>query len=56
MKRKPFKHVEVVGLADSTNWEDYPKEKPKDTNGPKDSSSSLKDITSLMPDISKLVA
>ena len=55
MKRKPFKHVEVVGLVDASNCMDYAKENPKDTNGQEDSSSSVKEITSLMPDISKLV-
>ena len=32
LKRKPFKHVEVVGLVDATNWDDYPKENPKYTD------------------------
>ena len=40
MKRKPFKHVDVVGLENTTNWDDY----PKDTNGQEDSSSSVKYI------------
>ena len=31
-KRKPFKHEEIVGLEDATNWYDYPKEAPKDVN------------------------
>ena len=28
-KINPFKHEEVVGLADATNWSDYPKEASK---------------------------
>ena len=32
VKRKPFKHVEVDGLAYAANWDDYPKENPKDTD------------------------
>ena len=55
VKRKTFKHVEVVGLADAANWDDYPKENPKDTNVQEDSSSSVKDVTLLMPDIFKVI-
>ena len=56
MKRKPFKHVEFVGLADATNWDDYRKETLKYTDVQEDSSSSVNEITSLMPDISKLIS
>ena len=56
VNRKPFKHVEVVGLEDAANWDDYPKENPNDTNRKEDSSSSVKYITSLMPDVSKVVS
>ena len=52
MKRNHFKHVKVVGLADDVNWDDYPKETPKDADVKEDSICSLKDITSLIPDIS----
>ena len=45
VKRNPFKHVEVVELADASNWDDYPKENSKDTDGQEDSSSFVKDIT-----------
>ena len=56
VKRKTFKHVEVVGLVDAANWDDYPKENPKDADMDEDSNSFVKDITSLMPDISKVVS
>ena len=45
VKRNPFNHVEVVGLEDVANWDDYPKETPKDTNLHKDSGSFVKDST-----------
>ena len=38
------------------NWDDYQKENPKDTDVQEDSSSSVNEITSLMPDISKLIS
>ena len=48
MKRKPFKHVEVVGLACASNWDDCPKENPKDTNGEEESISFVNYITSMI--------
>ena len=56
MKRNLFKHVEIVGLADAANWDDYPKENPKDDDMDEDYVSSVKGITSLIPDISKVVS
>ena len=56
LKRNTFKHVEVVGLADVANFDDYPKETPKDTDVQEDSSYSIKNITSLMPYIYKLIS
>ena len=44
VKIKHFKHVEVVGLADAANLDDYPKENPKDTDVQEDSISFVKDI------------
>ena len=56
VRRKPFKHAEVAGLEYAANWDDYQKENPKDIDVQEDSSSSVKDITSFIPNISKLVA
>ena len=56
MKRNPFKHVEVVRLEYATNWDESPKENPKDADVHKYSSSYLNEITSLMHYISKLVS
>ena len=56
MKGNQFKHVEVFGLEDVANLDDYSKETPKDTDLQEDSSSFVKDITSLMPDMSKVIA
>ena len=42
-------------MVDDANWDDYPKENPKDVDMDEDSNSSVKGITSLMHDISKVV-
>ena len=55
VKLKPFERKEIVGLADATNCNDYPKEEPKDTNMQEDSNSSVREISSLLPNISKLI-
>ena len=56
MKTKPFKHIEVVRLEDVANWDDYPKENPKDTYGHEGSSYSMKNITSMILDMPKIIA
>ena len=56
LKRKPFEHEEIVGLADVSSWFDYPKENPKDTDMQEDSNSSIREIYLLMPDIFKLIS
>ena len=55
VKRKPFKHEEVVGLAEAAHWNDYPKSNPKGTNREEYFDPSVRDITSPMPDISDVV-
>ena len=45
LKRNPFEHEEIVGLAYATNSDDYPKEAPKETDMQGDSNSSVRDIT-----------
>ena len=55
LKRKPFEHKEIVGLADVGNWSDYPKETPKDTDVQEDSNYYVREIYSLLPNISKLI-
>ena len=42
LKRKPFEHDEVVGLAEAANWSDYPHETQKDTDMQEASTSSVK--------------
>ena len=37
LKRNPFKHEDIVGLEDASNWYDYPKESPKDVDMQEDS-------------------
>ena len=53
LKRNPFEHEEIVGLEDAANWYEDPKETPKDTDMQEDSNSSLREFSSLFPDISK---
>ena len=43
-------------MVDAANWDDYPKENPKDADMDEDSNSSIQDITLLMLDISKVVS
>ena len=56
LKRNPFDHEEIVGLADVANWYDYPEDTPKYTDMKEDSNSSVREISSLIPDISKLIS
>ena len=56
MKINPFEHEEIVGLREASNWYDYPKESPKDTDMQGDSNSFVREITSLQPDTSKLIS
>ena len=42
-------------MEDVSNWDDYPKKNPKYTDVHEESSYYVKDITSLMLDISKMV-
>ena len=54
-RRKPFKHEEVVGLAEATNWYNYPKQTPKIVDLDEDSSSPMREVFSLFPYISNLM-
>ena len=42
LKRNPFEHEEIVGLADVSNWSDYPKEAPKYVDMQEDSNSPIR--------------
>ena len=53
---KPFKHEEVVGLEEVANWLNYPKEAPKIIDLDEDSSSPIREVVSLSPDISNFVS
>ena len=54
-KNKPFEHHEVTGMAESANWMDYPYETWNDEDMQQDSTSPLKDASSIEPDPSTIV-
>ena len=56
LKRKPLEHDDIVGLTQVANWFDYPKETPKDIDMQEGSTSSVREISSLQPDTSKLIS
>ena len=49
-KIKPFEHHEVVGMAESSNWMDYPHETQNDEDMQQDSTSPMNDSSSTQPD------
>ena len=56
LKRKPLEHEDIVVLTPFANWSNYPKETPKDTDMQEDSNYSVRDISSLHPNTSKLIS
>ena len=54
-KNKPFEHHEVVGMAESANWIDYPHETHNDDDMQQDSTSPMKDSSSTQLDPSTIV-
>ena len=44
MKIKPFKHEEIVGLADAANWCDYPKESLEGVDIHEDSNFTIREV------------
>ena len=52
---KPFEHIEVVGLKEAANWEDYPNQAPDNVYMEMDFVSSLPGNNSPPMDLSDIV-
>ena len=55
-KNNPFEHIEIVGLREEANWEDYPNYITKDISMQRESVSSLPGNNSSQMNLSNIVA